>query len=158
VEAAGVLLTVHPKEAGVPHITIRQLGRMIAGVEEEAASRLNQKLQNLLGDPCNGYLHRVPIGYHIGGIQAGAVMGTQVTSAGLVSGEETIVYRRVTDSSGIDQCNMARVPSQSPQIRRWVVMLGGMMALSKQNLQRKVIWPCLMVIVTCRRQLTHHGK
>ena len=28
----------------------------------------------------------------------------------------------------------------------------------KQNLQRKVIWPCLMVIVTCRRQLTHHGK
>jgi hypothetical protein len=115
VEAAGVLLTVHPKEAGVPHITIQQLGRMVAGVEKEAASRLKKKLQNLLGDPCGGYLRQVAIGYHMGGIRAGEVMGTQMTSAGLESGEETIVYRWVTDSSGIDQCNMARVPSQSPQ-------------------------------------------
>ena len=131
---AGVVLTVHPMEAGVPLMTIvlmdgtliaQFLGRMIAGVVKEAKdgspNRPSQKLQNLGHDPYGGFLHQVAIGYHcpMGGCLLGGVMiAIQMTSAGVASGEETIVPRRLISSSGIDQC-MARasLPSQSHQRR-----------------------------------------
>ena len=90
--------------------TVQLLGRMIAGVVKEAKdgapSQPNQKLQNLGHGPYDGFLHQVAIGYHyrmVGCLLAGEVKANQMTLAGAVSGEETIVPLRVTSSSGIDQ-------------------------------------------------------
>mmetsp|Transcript_29152 Transcript_29152/g.47283 ORF Transcript_29152/g.47283 Transcript_29152/m.47283 type:complete len:200 (-) Transcript_29152:504-1103(-) len=138
---AGVLLTADLMEAGALLMTIvqmggtltaRLLGRMIAGVVKEtkdgAPNRPNQKLQNLGHDPYDGFLHQVAIGYHyhmVGCLLGGEVIAIQMTSAGAASGEETIVPRQLTSSSGIDQCMArARLPSQRHQRRNGAAGVG----------------------------------
>ncbi len=67
-----------------------------------------------------------------GAVPAGEVMTIQMTLAGVVSGGDTIVHRRMIGSNGIDQCMFgvrmarAKLPSQKHRRRRkeavWVAM------------------------------------